>query len=58
MHTPTGWYVVAMDKDQLPDDEAARRRDEVVKRMLATPPQPRPKPDPESKRGRPKKGAA
>jgi len=47
-----------MDKDQLPDDEAARRRDEVVKRMLATPPQPRPKPDPESKRGRPKKGAA
>lgn len=25
----------------LPEDEAARRRDEVVKRMLATPPQPR-----------------
>ena len=23
------------------DEEAARRRDEVVKRMLATPPQPR-----------------
>ena len=33
------------DKDQLAEDEAARRRDEVVKRMLATPPQPRaPKP--------------
>lgn len=42
------------DKDQIPDEEAARRRDEVVKRMLATPPQPRkskegrgPKPAPE-----------
>jgi hypothetical protein len=32
--------------DQLSDEEAARRRDEVVKRMLATPPQPRPKPVP------------
>ena len=28
--------------DELTDEEAARRRDEVVKRMLATPPQPRP----------------
>lgn len=27
--------------DQFPDEEAARRRDEVVKRMIATPPQPR-----------------
>ena len=27
--------------DELSDEEAARRRDEVVKRMLATPPQPR-----------------
>jgi hypothetical protein len=32
------------DTDQLTDEEAARRRDEVVKRMLATPPQPRPQP--------------
>jgi hypothetical protein len=30
--------------DRLSDEEAARRRDEVVKRMLATPPQPRPSP--------------
>lgn len=29
------------DNDQLTEEEAARRRDEVVKRMLATPPQPR-----------------
>jgi hypothetical protein len=28
--------------DQYSDEEAARRRDEVVKRMLNTPPQPRP----------------
>lgn len=28
------------ESDELPDDEAARRRDEVIKRMLATPPQP------------------
>jgi hypothetical protein len=26
--------------DQFSDEEAARRRDEVVKRMIATPPQP------------------
>jgi hypothetical protein len=33
------------ETDQLTPEEAARRRDEVVKRMLATPPQPRaPKP--------------
>jgi hypothetical protein len=31
--------------DSLPDDDIARQRDEVVKRMLATPPQPRPKPE-------------
>jgi hypothetical protein len=30
-----------MADDQLTDEEAARRRDEVIKRMLATPPQPR-----------------
>jgi hypothetical protein len=28
--------------DSYDSDEAARRRDEVIKRMLATPPQPRP----------------
>ncbi len=28
-------------EDELPPEEAARRRDEVVKRMLNTPPQPR-----------------
>lgn len=27
--------------DELPEEEIARRRDEVVKRMLATPPQPK-----------------
>jgi len=44
------------DTDQLTEEEAARRRDEVIKRMLATPPQPRsapkkglgPKPAPKS----------
>ena len=29
--------------DDLDDAEAARLRDEVIKRMLATPPQPHPK---------------
>jgi hypothetical protein len=29
------------EHDELPDEEIARRRDEVVKRMLATPPQTR-----------------
>lgn len=28
------------NKEFLPDDEAARRRDEVVRRMANTPPQP------------------
>jgi hypothetical protein len=46
------------DPDELDEAEAARRRDEVIKRMLATPPQPRtakpkkgrePKPAPEEK---------
>jgi len=32
--------------EEYPDEEAARRRDEVVKRMLAMPPQPRPVPKP------------
>lgn len=30
------------DTEQLTPEETARRRDEVAKRMLATPPQPRP----------------
>lgn len=29
------------DQDDYSDEEAARRRDEVIKRMLNTPPQPR-----------------
>jgi len=32
------------DNEQFAEEEAARRRDEVIKRMLATPPQPRPQP--------------
>ncbi len=39
-----------------PKEETARRRDEVVKRMLKTPPKQRPKPEP-GKKGRPIKGA-
>jgi hypothetical protein len=37
---------IATDEEgrDLDEAEAARRRDEVVKRMLATPPQPRAKP--------------
>lgn len=37
--------------DDVSDEEAARRRDEVIKRMLATPPQPRvsPKKKPKAK---------
>jgi len=31
--------------ESLSDEAIARQRDEVVKRMLATPPQPRPKPE-------------
>ena len=32
------------DNDHFTDEEAARRRDDVVKRMLATPPQPKSSP--------------
>jgi hypothetical protein len=32
----------APNEDEVSDEDAARRRDEVVRRMLATPPQPRP----------------
>lgn len=28
------------DRDELPEDEAARRRDEALKRALTTPPKP------------------
>jgi hypothetical protein len=42
------------DEEYSPD-EAALRRDEVVKRMLATPPQPKPKKPAGSNRGRPPK---
>lgn len=38
--------------DQVDEREAARRRDEIVKRMLATPPQPR-----KAKKGREPKPA-
>ncbi len=40
------------------DEEAARRRDDVIRRMIATPPQPKPKPEPNAspkKRGCPRK---
>ncbi|MFN7882472.1 MAG: hypothetical protein ACK5PF_05600 [bacterium] len=30
--------------EKLTDEQVAQRRDEVVKRMLATPPQPKPSP--------------
>lgn len=39
------------DTEQLTPEEAARRRDEVVKRMLATPPQPKSSP---TKKAKPK----
>jgi hypothetical protein len=50
-------YDAPMEKDDAEIDgaEAARRRDEVIKRMLATPPQPRPAKPEGSKRGRPPK---
>lgn len=46
------------DEDEYSPEEAARRRDEVIRRMLATPPQPKPKAAPGAKRGRPKKEAS
>lgn len=36
-------------EDSLSEEETARRRDEIVKRMLATPPQPRAVPKPREK---------
>ena len=41
--------------EELSDNEIAQRRDEIVRRMLATPPQPRPTKPEGSKRGRPHK---
>lgn len=39
------FFSMTEPNDNLSNEEAARRRDEVIKRMLATPPQPRaPKP--------------
>ena len=43
------------EDDQYSSEETAQRRDEIVRRMLATPPQPKPKPALDSKRGRPRK---
>jgi hypothetical protein len=42
-----------MSKDAYSDDETARRRDEVIKRMLNTPPQPhRAKKQPKNAKGK------
>lgn len=38
------------ETEELDEAEAARRRDEVVKRMLATPPQPKPPKPPHPKK--------
>jgi hypothetical protein len=41
--------------DRYSEQETAQRRDEVIRRMIATPPQPR-KPDKASQKRQPKKG--
>jgi hypothetical protein len=51
------------EDDRYSDKEAARRRDEVVRRMIGTPPQPRPTPVRKPKelsvsKGRVRKGKA
>ena len=45
------------DEDYTPE-QAAQRRDDVLRRMLATPPQPRPKPAAHPKRGKQAKPSA
>lgn len=37
------------ESQQYTDEEAAKRRDEVVRRMANTPPQPKPSPRPKTK---------
>ena len=49
---------LAEDDTRLTEKEAARRRDEVIKRMRATPPQPRAKPPSGSRRGQPPKASS
>jgi len=39
---------IPKDQDELTEEEAAKRRDEVLKRMLETPPKPRKKDKPEA----------
>ena len=50
---------VAMDdaSETYSPEETARRRDDIVRRMIATPPQPKATKPPGSKRGRPPKHA-
>jgi hypothetical protein len=51
--------IKSAEEDQLTEAETARRSDAVLKRLLATPPQPKPKKvgdaSPPKKRGRPVK---
>jgi len=47
-----------MDNDQYSEKETARRRDAVIKRMLATPPKPHSEMKVEKPRARPKKSPA
>jgi hypothetical protein len=44
---------MANQTDQREEGETERLRDEVIKRMLNTPPKPHPKPKPGRRRGRP-----
>lgn len=41
------------DDKEIPEQEVEARRDEIVRRMLNTPPQPHPKPKEGRKPGRP-----
>jgi hypothetical protein len=44
------------DDDRYSEEETARRADQVIKRMLNTPPKPRPKPSQKSKQRPASKG--